>query len=307
MGDIFDRLPVLADPTRARLLRLLAQEELGVGEIARVVQLPQSTVSRHLKVLRTDGWVSRRKEGTANLFRFVEAIPEGGEVVWPAVQAAAEDRWAREDDHRLAAVLAARVGDPTTFFGRNAERWEEVRTGLFGTAYLLPTVAALLPSEWTLLDLGTGTGTMAAELAPSVARIIGVDREQAMLDAAARRCADFDNVELVRANLDDLPLPDDCIDAAMCMLVLHHIRDVGSVLAEAHRVLKPGGRLIVLDMIEHDRTEYRQSMGHEHAGFSADTMRTAFERAGFDTPAQRRLPADLRVQGPGLFLAVGRR
>lgn len=307
MSDIFDRLPVLADPTRARLLRVLAQEELGVGELARVVQVPQSTVSRHLKVLRTDGWVARRREGTASLFRLVQELPPGGSEVWPAVQAAADLRWSGEDDHRLAAVLAARGGDPTTFFGRNAERWEEVRTELFGTAYALPTVATLLPGDWTVLDLGTGIGTTAAELAPGVQRVIGVDREQAMLDAAAVRCEAFDNVELVRASLDDLPLPDACIDAALAMLVLHHVEDVEAVLAEAHRVLVSGGRLVVLDMIEHDRAEYRHTMGHVHLGFAEPALADLFSRVGFVQVRRRRLPADVGAQGPPLFIVDGRK
>jgi len=261
-------------------------------------------VSRHLKVLLTDGWVQRRKEGTTSLFRIEEGLPDGADVLWPAVRAAADARFA-EDDHRLAAVLAARSGEGATFFGRNAERWEEVRTELFGAAYALPTFAALLPPDWTVLDLGTGTGSTAAELATGVERVIGVDREQAMLEAAAARCEDLDNVDLIRANLDDLPLPDDCIDAALCMLVLHHVVDVGAVLCEACRVLKPGGRLVVLDMVEHDRAEYRQSMGHEHLGFSRDAIEGSLADAGFTDIRWRRLPADVAAQGPGLFVVQG--
>lgn len=302
LSDIFDRLPVLAEPTRARLLRVLAQEELGVGELAKVVQMPQSTVSRHLKLLHNDGWVQRRREGTASLFQLDDDLPPGADVVWPAVRAAADDRWSSEDDHRLQAVLAARGGDSPTFFGRNAERWEEVRQELFGTAFPLGTLVSLLPRHWTVLDLGTGTGSTAAELAPVVERVIGVDREQAMLDAAATRCEAFDHVELVRASLDDLPLPDACIDAALCMLVLHHIEDVDAVLAEAARVLRSGGPLVVLDMVEHDRVEYRQTMGHAHLGFDEAGIIDAFRRAGFVEPRWRRLPADLAAQGPGLFV-----
>ena len=307
MGDIFDRLAMLSEPTRARLLRVIAQEELRVGELARVVQLPQSTVSRHLKLLLQDGWVSKRREGTTSLFSLSDPLPDGAEALWPAVREAGDSRWSGEDDHRLRAVLAARVGDPATFFGRNAERWEEVRTELFGTAYVLPTLVSLLPSDWTVLDLGTGTGSTAAELASVVQRVIGVDREQAMLDAAASRCESLDNVELVRASLDDLPLPDACIDAALAMLVLHHVEDIGPVLEEAARVLVRNGRLVVLDMVEHDRSEYRQAMGHAHLGFAKADLRTAMFNAGFRAVHYRRLPADVTAQGPGLFVAIGQR
>lgn len=305
MSDVFDHLPVLSEPTRARLLRVLEVEELGVGELARVVQLPQSTVSRHLKVLHTDGWVDRRKDGTASLFRAAESLPDGAARVWDAVREAVIARWANEDDHRLAAVLDARTVDSATFFGRVAGRWDEVRSELFGADYVLPTLLAMLPREWAVLDLGTGTGTVAAELAPNVRRVVGVDREQAMLDAASRRCAGVGNVELVRASLDDLPLASGTIDAALCMLVLHHQALVRPVLAEARRVLAPGGRLVILDMVEHDRVDYRQTMGHHHLGFSEETVRTLLDEAGFDRVSWRRLPATPAARGPGLFVAVG--
>jgi len=304
LSDIFDRLPVISEPTRARLLRVLAHVELGVGELGRVVQLPQSTVSRHLKVLHTDGWVERRKDGTANLFRLSEDLPVGAEVLWPAVQQAAESRWGAEDDHRLDAVIAARTVDSQTFFGRNAERWEEMRTELFGQGFQLATLASLLPSDWTVLDLGVGTGSIAAELAPVVCRVIGVDREQAMLDAASRRCEAYPNVELVQASLDDLPLDEDVVDAALCMLVLHHLADVPAVLAEARRVVRPGGKLVILDMMEHDREAYRQTMGHAHLGFSEVGLCEALNEAGFEQGLWRRLPADLGVAGPALFVVV---
>ncbi|MFK7927055.1 MAG: ArsR/SmtB family transcription factor [Myxococcota bacterium] len=306
MSDIFDRLPVISEPTRARLLRVLAHVELGVGELGRVVQLPQSTVSRHLKVLHTDGWVDRRKDGTANLFRLSEDLPQGAGVLWPAVQQAADRRWGTEDDHRLDAVIAARTVDSQTFFGRNAERWEEMRTELFGQGFQLATLVSLLPSDWTVLDLGVGTGSMAAELAPSVGRVIGVDREQAMLDTAARRCEAFANVELVQASLDDLPLDENVVDAALCMLVLHHLADVPAVLAEARRVVRPGGKLVLLDMMEHDREAYRQTMGHAHLGFSEAGLCDMLACAGFADTQWRRLPADLGVAGPALFVVVAR-
>ena len=302
MTDALDRLAALVEPIRVRLLRALAAEELGVGELARVVQLPQSTVSRHLKVLHTDGWVTRRKDGTASLFRLAEALPPGGDALWPAIAAAAEVRWGPEDDLRLRAVLDARSTDSSTFFGQVAGRWEEVRAELFGVDYALPTLLTLLPPSWTVLDLGTGTGSVAAELAPVVAKVIAVDREQAMLDAAAARLAGVGNVELLRASLDDLPLDDASVDAALASLVLHHQPEVGPVLREARRVVRPGGRLVVLDMIDHDRDEYRVAMGHRHLGFAPDALAAAMVAAGFTSVAWRALPASPAAKGPPLFV-----
>jgi SAM-dependent methyltransferase len=306
LTDIFDHLPILAEPTRARLLRVLEREELGVGELARVVQLPQSTVSRHLKALHEAGWASRRREGTASLFQAADPRPAAGAAVWPAIRQATRERWGEEDDLRVEAVLASRADDGAGFFGRVAGRWEEVRRELYGEAFLVPVVTALLPGGATLLDLGVGTGTMAAELAPGVGRVIGVDREQAMLDAAARRCAGLDNVELLRASLDDLPLESDRADIALALLVLHLQAQVGPVLAEARRVVRPGGRLVVLDMMEHDREAYRQAMGHQHLGFDPGRLAEQVRRAGFPEVRCRPLPADPDAKGPPLFvLAAG--
>lgn len=304
-SDVFAHLSVLSEPTRARLLRTLEIEELGVGELARVVQLPQSTVSRHLKVLHGDGWVERRKEGTASLFRGAE-LPPDARAVWEAVRPGADARWADEDDLRIRAVVAARTVDSPTFFGRVAGEWDQVRQELFGTEFLLPTLLSLLPPDWTVLDLGTGTGSTLVELAPVVRRVIGVDREQVMLDAASRRCADLGAVELVHASLDDLPLDDGSVDAALCMLVLHHLQDVPPVLAEAARVLRPGGALVILDMVEHDRTEYRQAMGHHHLGFAEEALCSWLSEAGFGSVRFRRLPAHPEAKGPPLFVTVAR-
>lgn len=302
MSDVLDRLSAIVEPTRARLLRTLSREELGVGEIAQVVQLPQSTVSRHLKVLHTDGWLENRRDGTASLFRMAESLPPGAAELWQVVRAATEERWGAEDDLRLRAVLDARVVDAAAFFGQVAGRWEEVRADLFGTDYVLPTLLALIPSPWTVLDLGTGTGSMAAELAPAVARVIAVDREQAMLDAASARLEGLENVEILRASLHDLPLPAASVDAALCLLVLHHQQAPETVLAEARRVIRPGGRLVILDMVEHDRAEYRASMGHHHLGFSEVRLRELLTGCGFCEVRWRALSAEPGAKGPPLFV-----
>lgn len=307
MSDTLDRLAVLVEPVRARLLRLLSVEELGVGEIARVVQLPQSTTSRHLKVLHTDGWVTRRREGTASLFRLADALPPGADAIWPAVHQAAQARWAAEDDLRLRAVLDARVVDSSSFFGRVAGRWEELRAELFGADYALPTLLSMVPPQWTVLDLGTGTGSIAADLAPVVSRVIAVDREQAMLDAAAARLEGVDNVELIQASLEDLPLEEQSVDAAIALLVLHHQPTIRPVLREAWRVLRPCGRFVVLEMLLHDREEYRATMGHQHLGFDPAELVGELGMAGFVAPSWRILPASPSAKGPPLFVVSATR
>ena len=304
-SGIFAHLGVLAEPLRARMLRVLEAEELAVGELGRVLQLPQSTVSRHLKVLLVHGWLHRRTEGpAARVSAATDALDPEAARLWQLVRDdPGSARVAADDRARLASVLAQREVDSRAFFGRLAAGWDAVRDALFGRDFALPTLLALLPSHWTVADLGCGTGEVVARLAPLVHRVLGVDQEASMLEAARERTAGRDNVVLVEGDLTALPLPDACADAALCLLVLHHIADPAAALAEARRILRPGGALVVLDMVAHDRADYRQTMGHQHLGFTDAALAEHAAAAGLALGAVTRLAPDPAAQGPGLFVA----
>lgn len=307
MGErpIFDHLSLLAEPARVRMLRILAVEELTVNELVAVVQLPQSTVSRQLKVLSELGWVARRQDGNTTRVRFAgDTLDEAAARLWEVVADDPADALTiAEDRARVASVLAQRRVDSRTFFGRVASGWEVVRAELFGRSFVPPTLAALLPSSWTVVDLGCGSGDTLALLAPVVARAIGVDQEPSMLAAARARLADIAPVELLEAELTALPLPPGIADAALCLLVLHHVEAPGLALAEARRVLRPGGAVVVLDMVAHDREEYRETMGHHHLGFAPEDVARYAAEAGLRVASLRRLPVDPEARGPGLFVA----
>ncbi len=304
-SDIFTHLCALSEPLRARLLHALAAHELGVGELSRALQTPQSTVSRHLKRLLERGWVEKRAVGPASFFRLADPLPSEAAGLWAVVSRdLALDEAYTEDLRRVESVLAQRELDSRAFFGRHAGKWDVLRNELYGTGYLAPTLTALLPPGQEVADLGCGTGELLAALAPSVARVVGVDQEAAMLEVAAQRCQGLNNVELVQSGLEALPLPSRSLDAALCMLVLHHVEDLEASFAEVGRVLRPGGRLVVLDMIEHDRREYRRTMGHRHLGFSEQGLAALAGPAGLTLRAWHRLPPDPEAQGPGLFLAA---
>src|SRR5262249_39117069 len=146
----------------------------------------------------------------------------------------------------------------------------------------LAALAALADSEWIVGDLGCGTGAVSAALAPFVAHVIAVDTSAAMLQAAKKRLRDTTNVDLRRGDLEALPIDDARLDAATLMLVLHHVPEPVRALAEVARVLKPGGRLLLVDMLPHDRESYRQQMGHVWLGFSEDQLREWFDENGFN-------------------------
>ena len=156
-------------------------------------------------------------------------------------------------------------------------------------------------------DLGCGTGELSAALAPFVARLIAVDRSGDMLRAAERRLRGIANVDVRRGALEALPLADGELDAATLALVLHHLPDPSAAMGEAARALKPGGRLLVLDMLPHDREDYRHQMGHVWLGFGEDQVRRLFAGAGFTRPRVVALDADREARGPALFVASATR
>jgi ArsR family transcriptional regulator len=153
-------------------------------------------------------------------------------------------------------------------------------------------------------DLGCGTGAVALALSPFVERLVAVDSSGPMLHAARKRLQGLSNVDLRRGELEALPIDDARLDAAVMMLVLHHVPEPSHALLEVARVLKPGGRLLLVDMLPHDRENYRQQMGHIWLGFSEDHTRRLLTEAGFDPVRIVSLAPDQRAKGPALFVAT---
>lgn len=300
---IFDRLGVLGDEVRSRILLLLERGELTVSEIQSVLQIPQPTVSRHLKVLADDGWVASRSEGTFRPYRMADLDPSA-EALWSLVrEEVRSSAAARRDRERARAVRAERRARSREFFASQAGRWDELRDELFGERSEWLPLLGLLSPDWMVGDLGVGTGRFSALVAPLVKGVVGVDASEEMLDAAGERLEGFDNVELRRGELESLPVDDESLDLAVLLFVLHYVVEPADALAEARRVLRPKGRLIVVDMREHDREGYREEMGHLWPGFSPEQMGGWLEAAGFESVRHRRLPPVPAAEGPLLFAA----
>ncbi len=306
---ILDHLASLADTTRSRILLLLDRQELTVTELCGIMQLPQSTVSRHLKALADAGWIASRAEGTSRLYAMSrDGLDAPARRLWVLVrEQVGPSPAAAQDQRRLQAAIAERRTKSQEFFSSSAGHWDRVREELFGDRFHLAALAAFADGRWTIGDLGCGTGQVSAAIAPFVARVIAVDASAAMLQAARKRLHGIDNIELRRGELESLPIDDARLDAATLMLVLHHVAEPQRALTEVARVLKPGGRAVVVDMLPHDRDSYRQQMGHVWLGFSDEHVRRMFGEAGFDEIRFVSLPPDTRSKGPGLFVATGRR
>jgi ubiquinone/menaquinone biosynthesis C-methylase UbiE len=299
LGAVVDRLGSLGDPTRMRILLVLDRGEFAVGELCQALQLPQSTVSRHLRTLSDAGWVGARSEGTSRVYRRAAAhhLPDGD--LWRVVRGSAlASPEAREDGERADAILAERRERSRTFFRSAAGRWDALRRELFGGRTDAQALLGLLEPEWVVGDLGCGTGALTASLAPCVARVVAVDREPEMLEAAARRLEGVENVELRQGDLEVLPLEDGTLDAVFALLVFHLLPDPEAVLSEAFRVLRPGGRLVLLDMRAHTRDEYREEMGHLWAGFEPSVVEGWMAEVGFEGIRMLPLPPDPEARGP---------
>lgn len=306
-APLHDRLSALADPIRSRLLLLLERHELTVSELRAVVQLPQSTVSRHLKILTDAGWLSSRGDGTSNRYRLdLRALDAPARRLWAPVREEAEGLpAARRDAQRVKGVLADRHTRSQQFFASSAAQWDKVRAELFGARTELFALLGLLDPTHVVGDLGCGTGQLAEAMAPFVKQVVAVDESAAMLRAARARLAQLDNVDLRHGSIEELPVEDGALDVAVLSLVLHYVAEPGAVLAGIRRALRPeGGRLLLVDMTPHDHADYRQAMGHVWLGFDRGQVEAWGSAAGFRRTRYHALPASPAAKGPTLFAAV---
>ena len=308
-GALLSWMASLADPTRLRLLRLLEGDELGVAPLCEIVQLPQSTVSRHLKVLGDEGYVRSRAQGTNRLYRMVRMEKDAAaRRLWLLARAETET-WptARHDALRLTRLRARQAPPAQAFFAGASSDWDRLREEAYGRAFNQTALLALLPSSWVVADLGCGTGSLAAALAPCVARVIGIDQSAAMLKAARARTAGHSNLDLRKGRLEALPIEDATCDAALLVLALSYVPDPAAVVGEMARIVKPGGRAVVLDLLRHDQEEFRLAMGQERLGFEPADVAFMLESAGFQSVAGRELLPEPGAKGPALILTTAER
>lgn len=298
-------MEALADPTRLRLLRLLERNELGVIELCDVLQLPQSTVSRHLKVLADQAWCTSRRQGTTHLYRtLLDELEAPARRLWMLAREQTE-QWPalRQDALRLERRLREKT-DSQAFFDSAAGQWDKLRGELYGNNFTRSALLALLPPDYVVADLGCGTGAVTAELAGCVKQVIAIDNSAAMLKAAKKRLAGASNVDFRRGDLTALPIDTASCDAALLLLALTYVPGPEAAISECARILKPGGRVVIVDLLPHDRDDFRRQLGQEHAGFDATQVERWLRDAGLAKPVIRPLPPEPAARGPALFLGV---
>jgi ArsR family transcriptional regulator len=272
--------------------------------------MPQSSVSRHLKTLADDNWVMSRRDGTSRFYAMStgDELDPGARRLWPIIrEQVAATSAAGQDDRRLRGVLARRRAKSEEFFASAAGDWDRLRGDLFGDTFYLWGVLGLIEPTLVVGDLGCGTGQLTEVVSPYVRQVIAVDSSTDMLDAARHRLEGARNVDLRQGELESLPIAEGELNVAMLSLVLHYSPSPGRALAEVARVLRPGGRVLVVDMLPHERTEYQQQMGHVWLGFSEKQIGKYLTDAGFSDVRMRLLPADPDAMGPALFAAAATR
>jgi ArsR family transcriptional regulator len=238
----------------------------------------------------------------------VDALDAGARQLWPVIRdQVAATAGADQDERRLQGVLQVRREKSREFFSSASGEWDRLRRDLFGDRLHLLALLSLIDAPLTVADLGCGTGQISEALAPYATRVVAVDGSPEMLQAARLRLDRYANVEVREGALEALPIESGTLDVAIASLVLHHQPDPARVLAEAARVLKPNGRVLVVDMLPHERTEYQQQMGHVWLGFSEEAMRRHLTAAGFTQIKFQGLPIDPAANGPAVFVVTGRK
>ena len=301
----------LGDPTRVRILALLEQEELAVHELMEALGMAQSRVSRHLGILRDAGLLRDRREGTFALYRFERPAPgPWSEGFALARRSLGADPVAERDRLALRRVLDARAARSRSFFEAVGPEWDALRKVWNDDALRARALARVLPRDLVVADVGTGTGTLALELAAAGMRVIAVDHSQAMLEAARRKLAEAgtNGVELRHGEAEALPLADGEVDAAFAHLVLQYLPAPGRALAELARVVRPGGAVVVVDFVRHDREWMRQELGVVWLGLEPQEVAGWLAEAGLaHVRVEVQAPAARGGDLPATFIADARR
>ncbi len=283
MAHALDIFRALADATRLRIFSLLRTMELSVGELAQVLGQSQPRVSRHVKILCDAGLAERRKEGSWVFVALGEAAatqPVAGAIdAWTQYE---PDHWAVADAARLAAVRADRASSAAAWFEGHAGEWDAIRSLHVAESEVEAAMAAVLGTGplGSLIDIGTGTGRMLELFGDQADSALGIDRSSEMLRLARAKLHDRPNTELRQADLYALPMADGAADVAILHHVLHFAQQPGAAIAEAARVLGPGGRLLIVDFAPHDREELRTRNAHTRLGFADDQIAGWFGNAG---------------------------
>jgi ubiquinone/menaquinone biosynthesis C-methylase UbiE len=292
--DLTAMLKAAGESTRLRILALIAEAELTVSDLTEILRQSQPRLSRHLRLLAEAGLVERFREGSWAFFRLGERGGPADIARTMIARLDANDPVIARDRERLAAVRTARVTAAQNYFRRHAAEWDRIRKLHVADAAVEDAIRTALTDKpiRSLLDLGTGTGRMLEMFAADIERGLGLDLSLDMLALARARLdrAGLKNCSVRQGDIYDLALARDSFDVVIIHQVLHFLDDAPRAIREAVRVLRPGGRLLVVDFAPHDLEFLREEHAHLRLGFAADTVSQWLEAAGLDNVRQQTLP-----------------
>jgi ubiquinone/menaquinone biosynthesis C-methylase UbiE/DNA-binding transcriptional ArsR family regulator len=299
MDELLVGLRAAAEPTRLRILALLAEGEMTVSELTQVLGQSQPRVSRHLKLMCDARLLDRFPEGRWVFHRLADrpgAASAGNLARMLAAMVPDEDPQLARDRDRLRAVKKARAAAAASYFAANAERWDEIRSLYVDEREVEAALARVLPADRidALLDIGTGTGRVLEVLGPQVLRGVGVDLSRDMLSVARARleAAGLAHCHVRQGDMYALPMTVATFDAVTLHLVLHFADRPGAAIAEAARVLRPGGRVVIVDFAPHRVETLRDQHAHRRLGFSDDEIAGWCRAAGLAPAAPVALPGN---------------
>ncbi|MEN9652593.1 MAG: hypothetical protein RL303_313 [Verrucomicrobiota bacterium] len=309
MPDPWESLRLLADPTRARILQLLQRGDLAVGELQEILGLPQSRISTHLALLRKAGLAHDRRDGKKSFYAPARDLPPGvAAIVEAALAASAREPKFASDQRALQRIVEKRRQKAEQHFNLVADRlgrnycpgrsWEAIGQMLF-----------LLTPRIRIADLGAGDGTLSRLLARQAESVHCIDSSPRMVEVgrALAKKEQLRNLTYILGNIEKVPLADRSIDLALLSQALHHAENPRQALHEAFRILKPGGRLIVLDLRAHRFEKAREIYADRWLGFKENDLHDWIEEAGFVQSEVRVVAKEAKEPGFETILATGLR
>jgi ArsR family transcriptional regulator len=275
------RLKVLADATRVRLLALLEREELTVAELSSITRLAQPRVSTHLARLKEAGLVRDRRAGVSAYYRFdEEGLDPAQRALWRTLREGSDDPLLRQDAERIPSVLAARAADANWADSVAGDMERHYSPGRTWEALARSALPLLAPGR--VLDIASGDGVLAELLAPHAQEYICIDASARVVAAASERLRRFGNVRVQEGDMHALPFADGHFDLVVLMHALTYAARPAVAVAEAARVLRPGGRLLLSSLARHEHRAVVSAYGHVNLGFAEKELRRFLEKAGLD-------------------------
>ncbi len=295
-------IKALADPTRLRLVGILEHGEFTVQELVSILNMGQSRISRHLKILVEARICSVERQGTWSYFRM-----NGGDDFFHSIRPDILERISAIEGHGDDQVGVARILDERRkksqqFFDQHARQWDKMASDLVPADRYASYILNALDSGHIVVDVGVGTGRLLKELSLASQHVIGIDHSAAMLDEARCRVGEqkLENVELRLGELTHLPVADGIANCAILNMVLHHAANPQDAFAELNRVLEPGGQLIVADLVRHDMEWFQEQMADQWMGFDKKEIDRWLDATGYRLGHYRKIEID--EKRPSVFV-----